>query len=295
LNVERQDLDLWSPIAVLLTTAVNAALVVAALIFFFTGLHALLGIATFISILDYVGIVAAVPVAPGLFRNAILERWIREKDFDFIYSVQVRASLLFRISMLVSLVCLAVSLALRPAHPVSSAEAYAMVGFGAAIVPYRLADLFRNILRETSLGVLCLRSYSDGAKRDARSANRKYLMKGLSVFERSLRNYGVHVPHEKLAFVFNITLLKGVILDKDLDNFVASMRNPTPENLSAAVSSSQDLLSFSKGYTDRGLQIPHPFWRRFAAPRIIEFYGNIVYFAILLTAAILTLLGVRIS
>ena len=294
----QEHLNLWSRREVIWQVAVSTVLMTAAFTFIFDAVQRYSSISSVPTTLGadsiFVSIFGAALTIPNFARNAILMRWAARKDFDFMHVVQ-RMSVVVWIASCLAYVCaLVVSLlVLRP--QLSSPTAIASeTTLGAAIVVFRLSEMFRNIFRAEGLGLLCLESFSHGARSSPLDANRGHLLKGLRIIEQSLKRYGVVFPHERLAFAFDMLLLRGIGFDKHLGNLMRVLSDPTATDLKRAIDSCRSLLGYTKEYAEIGVQIPYSSWKRLTTSPILEFSGNIVNLLLTLIVALLALLGIRI-
>lgn len=298
LKVKQQHLNLWSQREAFLQVLVTIVLVSAGLTFIHDAVSKYFSIPTGRTTVDassiVIGILGAALTFPYFLRNAIVMRWSARKDFVFMHSVQGRSHVLYIISFLAFISALLVSLPLPPSQRSSTIGISSEITLGAALIVSRLSEMFRQTFHPNGLGLLCLETYSQGAKSGLEHADRKYLEKGLKIVERVLRRYGVRFPHERLALAFNMLLLSGMALNEHLENLMSILSDPTSTNLKRAVESARSLLGYTREYLEVGMQIPYSSWKRFTAPATLGVFGNVVYLVIVLVLAILAFLGIRI-
>ena len=294
--MKEEHLNLWSQRELIWQIAVSTVLMTAALTFLLDALQKHFNISSEPTILDpslVIGIFGAALTIPNFVRNTILMRWSARKDFDFMHAVQRRSVVVWIASCLAYLSALAVSLTLTRSQLSSPIGIASETTLGIAIIVFRLSEMFRNIFHARELGLLCLESFSYEARGNPLDANRGDLMKGLRIIEQSLRRYGVIFPHERLAFAFNILLLRGMSFDEHLGNLMQALSDPTATNLKKAMNSGRSLLGYTKRYVEVGAQIPYSYWRRFTTSPMLEFSGNSLNLLIVMIVAILALLGIR--
>jgi hypothetical protein len=267
----------------------------AAFVFIFDALHKLSNIfpgpATHEASTVIISILAAALTVPNFARNAILMKWTATKDFDFMYAAQRTSVVIWIASFLVFVVAFVVT----PLPIQSSTQTGIALEATLAIatMAFRLSEMFRTIFHTRGLGLLCLESFSQGATSNPLDANRWHLMTGLRIIEQSLRRYGVIFPNERLAFAFNMLLLRGLSFDKHLGNLMRALSDPTATNLKKATDSGRSLLGYAKEYVEVGVQIPYSFWKRFTTSPVLELSGNVVNLLVAIIVAVLVLLGIR--
>jgi hypothetical protein len=250
------------------------------------------------------GLVAVLPAILVAYlywrRDSLLQNWVTTKTFDSLYRIQsfcgslLEAAIVFLFIIEIALGYLLSKLiqgigpfgesSLRV--PVASlfTVSFALMLVQAFTLP------FAFIFSSRTTAILSFRNFQREAKQGLDKINRKRLDHASKLLEQMLRQYGVQVPHDRLSFSMNLSLLTKQSVDSHVDNFANALENPSNDTLEKAVSSCQDLLKATATAGSIGLRKPFSFWRRLAVPPTMELAANLVYLIVVVVQVLLLIL-----
>lgn len=230
------------------------------------------------------GIIATLPIN---FRTSILKRWCRSKNFDWFYRLQTIVSLWVRTGPIVLLLIYAGTLFSWLIGLGVFTYGF-IVGLAIILVSDPVRTTFAEMLAPEVFAVLCMKNYLLHSK-DGLDVDRGQLSRGLVVFEELMRDYGVQVPHEKLALAINTSLIKDQDFESYLNSFSTVLANPNRTNLAGAIDSAARALRSAKENVDLGFETPYSRVHRLfiLTPATVELLSSVISLIVAIASAIL--------
>jgi hypothetical protein len=169
-----------------------------------------------------------------------------------------------------------------------------ILGLAIILVSDPVNTTFGEMLVPEVFAVLCMENYLLQSK-DGLDVDRGQLSRALVVFEELMRNYGVQVPHGKLALAINTSLIKDQDFESYLNSFSTVLANPSRTNLAGAIESAARALRSAKENMDLGFEAPHSRLHSLfiLTPSTVELLTSVISLIVAIASAILLFYQLR--